>query len=860
MNLLTIALRELCKQRGLKYVGTRGNTTAPIVYVGEAPGADEDANGYPFVGASGRLADKMLAEAGFNLQDIWFTNPYKVRPPNNELERLHELGIPLNTYEDQFFEELNDTKPTIIIPAGATPLKLLCPGTRSKKSDETPIGRWRGSLLTSPRLQWPHYIIPIYHPAFLLRDWSEKDTDVFVLRKIFQEFQYYKAQGRLQPLPERELIVEPSGQTAIDYLVRILNDPNPVSIDIELLRRKIPYTISLALSPSSAISICLWDYGDSVAVRIWRLIDEILRIKRQIGQNYTSFDCHWLYRLSFNINGLLVDDTRIRHNVLWPELSHKLEFMVMQYTREPFYKDEGQGWTLKDSGGKAQLMRYNCKDSACTYEVYNEQEEELKSQPNLYKLYYEHEKPLGGAFFNIERRGVLVDENARRDLRRYIDTELEEACKRSSTIVGKPVSFNKITAAKMGPTAINLNSPAQVIELLKQRGLKVPKKRGTGKESSGEEELNTLFAESNDPVLKEILNVRELNKIGGTYVNAKLVDSTMYCVYIVGGTVGGRRSSKANPLGFGTNHQNQPKHSRLGKKFRACLVARPGKIFVQCDQVAAEDWIINGIIADLTGDRSGINELESGIDRHQKLASYIFGVPLDQCSRESPFIYRYVGKRTRYAGSYGMGGDKFAAVLAKEGFSVPTANCNFILSKFHDHDPGIRGVFQAYVEKTLTDTRRLRDLWPFERERVFFGLHPFRDNSKIFREAYSYIPQSTVGDNNGEAILFVERHLEGPLLMETHDSMVLEVDDNLDTICSVATLMEDAYRRVLRFPKGFELTIPIKIELGYNLNATKECENSQRAGLQSTYLTLTRPASPQSVTISGAPSEVSVQL
>jgi len=298
----------------------------------------------------------------------------------------------------------------------------------------------------------------------------------------------------------------------------------------------------------------------------------------------------------------------------------------------------------------------------------------------------------------------------------------------------------------------------------------------------------------------------------------------------------------------------------LGKKFRACLVARPGKILVQCDQVSAEDWIINGIVADQSGDTRGIDELNTGVDRHQKLASYIFGMPLDQCSRESPTIFRYVGKRVRYAGSYGMGGNKFAAVLAKEGFSIPSTHCDFLLGKFHEHDPGIRGVFQAYVERSLRDTRKLCDLWPFERERVFFGLHPYRDNSKIFREAYSYIPQSTVGDNNGEAILWCEDHEEGLAIMEVHDSIVLEVEDSLEAVVSASNLLEDAYRRILRFPRGFELTIPVKIELGYDLNSTKECENSTRIGLMNTYNTLQPRVSLQNLSISGAPLEVSAQL
>ncbi len=96
--------------------------------------------------------------------------------------------------------------------------------------------------------------------------------------------------------------------------------------------------------------------------------------------------------------------------------------------------------------------------------------------------------------------------------------------------------------------------------------------------------------------------------------------------------------------------------------------------------------------------------------------------------------------------------------------------------------------------------------------------------------------------------------------MEVHDSIVLEVEDSLEAIVNAANLLEDAYRRILRFPRGFELTIPVKIELGYNLNATKECENSTRIGLANTYNTLQPRVSLQSPSISGAPLEVSAQL
>jgi uracil-DNA glycosylase family 4 len=841
-------LRALCKQLGHNYVSTRGNVSGPVVFVGEAPGADEDREGLPFMGASGRLADRMLSSAGFAAQDVWFTNPYKVRPPNNEISKIATMGIPYEAYENQFFEELEAHRPTFIIVSGVTPLSILCPQTRSRKTGEFGIGKWRGSLLTSSRLNWPHYVIPVYHPAYILRDWSEHDTNLFFLRKVKEEFDYWRKNATLQSLPERELIVEPDANTAIDYLMACIRQPEPTSIDIELLRRRVPYTISFARNPLSAISIAFWDYSGPAAVRIWRLVDEILRTKRQIGQNYTSFDAHWLYHLGFDIDCSLVDDTRVRHNLLWPELSHKLEFMVAQYTREPYYKDEGRGWSPRD--GKAQLMRYNCKDTACTYEVYLEQEKEFDDRPTIKSFYENHERKLAANFFTIEKRGVAVSPVGIRDLRQYIEKELITHCAEIESSIGKKVISGNAKGKSTPKDTVNLSSPQQVINILEARGLKIPRNRESGNKSVGEEQLNDLFAATNDKLLKEILDVRELNKIKTTNVDAKLIDNVYYSVYIVGGTVGGRRASKTNPLGFGGNGQNIPKHSKLGKRFRQCLVARDGKIFVQCDQVAAEDWIINGIIADQTGDDHAIKELQLGTDRHQKLAAFIFGIPLDQCSREAPTIYRYIGKRTRYAGSYGMGGDKFAAVLAKEGFSLPKEHCSFILGKFHDYDPGIKGVFQKYVERELTDTRMLRDL--FGRERQFFGLHPFRDNSKVFRDAYSYIPQSTIGDNNGYAINVVEAKAPWAI-MEVHDAIVLEVDNDLDVIYSATQLLQDAYDRVMRFPRGYKLQIPIEIEIGFNLQDMSRCENLTLAGLQNIHNTLAQPVKVQSHSTSGVP-------
>ena len=375
------ALRAALSQKGLRYVGYRGNQHARVLILGEAPGEREDAKGLPFIGPSGYLLDAMLKEGGFGAGEVWFTNPYKTRPPDNKMDRLHELGIPTKLFLDQFWEELDLYKPTIIVACGKTPTNLLCPFTKPKriikKQDEKKdgFGHWRGSLLTSPFLTWPHYVIPMYHPAFVLRQYSEREICIFILQRAFEEYQYWRRAGALQSLPTRSIITSPSFDVACGFLRRCIIFPGPISVDIELLKRKVPYTISFALSPWEAISLSFWNYLPVELVVLWRLMDEIFSTKQQIGQNYTTFDAHWLRALGFSVNLSLVHDTLVRHHILWPGLRHKLEFQTMQYTREPYYKEEGHSWSLRD--GIDKLMKYNCKDTLVTYEIYNAQQTEF---------------------------------------------------------------------------------------------------------------------------------------------------------------------------------------------------------------------------------------------------------------------------------------------------------------------------------------------------------------------------------------------------------------------------------------------------------------------------------------------------
>ena len=110
-------------------MGRRVNPSGPkealIAIVGEAPGKEESETGVPFCGGSGQLLTKTLRDVGLNRSEIYITNVVKERPPQNDLSRLHEVGISLQESERELIEELRGTKANVIVPLGGVALKAL---------------------------------------------------------------------------------------------------------------------------------------------------------------------------------------------------------------------------------------------------------------------------------------------------------------------------------------------------------------------------------------------------------------------------------------------------------------------------------------------------------------------------------------------------------------------------------------------------------------------------------------------------------------------------------------------------------------------------------------------------------------
>lgn len=137
-------------------VFARGTGESGLCFVGEAPGADEDAQGYPFVGKAGQLLDRMIAAMGFQRDEVYVANIAKCRPPDNRKPEPDEMAA-CKPYLDR---QLEIIAPQVIVALGATAVQGLLGTTEG-------ITRLRG--------RWKLYkgriaVMPTFHPAYLLRN------------------------------------------------------------------------------------------------------------------------------------------------------------------------------------------------------------------------------------------------------------------------------------------------------------------------------------------------------------------------------------------------------------------------------------------------------------------------------------------------------------------------------------------------------------------------------------------------------------------------------------------------------------------------------------------------------------------
>jgi DNA polymerase I-like protein with 3'-5' exonuclease and polymerase domains len=293
-----------------------------------------------------------------------------------------------------------------------------------------------------------------------------------------------------------------------------------------------------------------------------------------------------------------------------------------------------------------------------------------------------------------------------------------------------------------------------------------------------------------------VQEIRGLQKLYGTYLNLEFdADFRLRASYNPRGTKFGRLSSSKTIFGTGTNFQNLP------QEFKKFLVADDGYVFLEVDKRQAE-WVA---VAYLTGDANMIDAIEKGIDVHTHTASLMFNVPPEivkyehklvghttdadtiaeirnsdltivKAMRESGRAWprtmslRQCGKKSNHGLNYDEGPNGFAMIN-----EMDQAEAKRIVNMYHEIYLGIR-IWYDSVKRQLGKDRTLTNY--FGRSVRFLG---FWDD-KLFKSAYSMLPQSTVVDslNMGMEQLYEDDQvcssngLNGDILAQVHDSVLMQ--------------------------------------------------------------------------------------
>jgi DNA polymerase len=178
---------EICKKCKNIVVG-KGDLNAPIMFIGEAPGRNEDEQGLPFVGTAGKNLDKLLEKVGLSLNDVYITNILKCRPPENRAPLPEEI----KTHTPWLLKQIEDINPKVICSLGNYATKFFLSGCAVDLMDKQPgITSVHGKVKIIELYGNKIKLIPLFHPAAiiynrnLLSEWG-KDIEI-VKREIGQK-------------------------------------------------------------------------------------------------------------------------------------------------------------------------------------------------------------------------------------------------------------------------------------------------------------------------------------------------------------------------------------------------------------------------------------------------------------------------------------------------------------------------------------------------------------------------------------------------------------------------------------------------------------------------------------------------
>ncbi|MCM2338957.1 MAG: DNA polymerase [Burkholderiales bacterium] len=415
-------------------------------------------------------------------------------------------------------------------------------------------------------------------------------------------------------------------------------------------------------------------------------------------------------------------------------------------------------------------------------------------EKGLEKVYEEIEKPIIHIVKNMQDYGILIDKSYFEKLSKEYHEELDKLTEKIYKIAG---------------AEFNINSPKQLGEILFDKmGMKSSKKKNaSGSFSTKVSVLEEL--EEDNPIIKEILAYRELQKLLSTYIDVIPFmageDGRLHAKFLQNGTTTGRFSSQ-DP-----NLQNLPIKTELGKKIRNGFIAGKG------NKLAAFDYsqIELRVAAILSQDVKMTQIFREGKDIHTGVASFVFNVPQDKVDGEM----RRKAKVINFGIIYGMGVSSLRKSLGGDRKEAQKFYDNYF-NQFSGVREYLESVKVFAMKNSYTETL-------FGRRRFFPNINsriPFLKNMAERTATNAPIQGTATADIIKLAIRFSEEDLREAnlldrvhLVLQIHDELVYEIDENI--LPKAEEIIKNAMQNVLeRSYLKYKTDIPLLVHLGSGAN------------------------------------------
>ena len=599
-------------------------------------------------------------------------------------------------------------------------------------------------------------VAEIWTDAPIELDWDVADVndcDFTRVTEILQKLEFNSLIGRLpktMQMAENEKKEEP--KLDIPRIEKLPDMPMFEAENIIYIDSSEPDVICISSNPESAWTAKI----DEISQSMWQLLAQGIVIAADVKQLYHVLDNYGV---------------AVRFHEVWD--IGQAAFLI-----DPLKRDRSlnmlSGDFSDDNSAVYQLARL--------HKIYREQKVYMSNNSQIARVAYEFDFPVIWALFQMEKRGMKLDDTLLKQMGDELAAEVGELEQQMYSMTGYE---------------FNASSPAQLSEVLFTK-LQLPTagiKKGKTGYSTGQKELDKLRGQH--PIIELIERYRELTKLISTYIEAlpKLMatDGRIHTTFNQDVTSTGRLSS-TNP-----NLQNIPVRTELGRKIRQAFVPSDGKVFVGADYSQFE----LRLAAVLAGDEKLIEDFNSDVDIHAKTAAETYGISIDEVSKSQ----RRAAKVINFGVLYGMSPHGLAAAT---GMSFTEAK------KFIDHYFEVRKPIRQYLDKILTQAREqgfVETYFGRRRPTPDVKSSNFMVRSSAERAAMNMPIQGTEADLMKLAMIRLEDKLSGlaDAILQVHDSILVECKP--EDVQKVSEIMKAEMEGVCP-----ELPIKLKVDVGTGAN------------------------------------------